>query len=175
MCLRDLELEGLPITIEYCPDPHAWRGRLVLGPARGSPVHASSFLRDRRIVLAEELRRHPQELLRIYTHELFHFTWLRLGNPLRREYERLLVKEWRDGAGGELGWSAEVRKLALKRGDITARSRRWREYACESFCDTAAWRFTRPARHLEFTLPAACRRARARWFEAAGLTRLVPV
>lgn len=135
------------------------------GPGPGQAVHAGGFLRRREIVLDEELRRDSGELARILVHEMFHFVWLRLGNPGRRAWEDVLRAEqgWR--ARGELGWSAEWRKLGLQEGDVAGRTRRWREYACESFCDTAAWVYAGAAGHREFTLKARFSRARRAWFE----------
>jgi hypothetical protein len=40
----------------------------------------------------------------------------------------------------------------------------WRRYACESFCDSAAWLFAGLRDHDEFTLALRFRRQRARWF-----------
>src|ERR1035441_9078694 len=57
-------------------------------------------------------------------------------------------------AGGELSVSAEWRKRALRAADIDGRTRRWREYCCESFCDTAAWLYSARELHEEFTLGA---------------------
>ncbi len=131
-------------------------------------VHAGSFLRRGEIVLDSALLESPPELARILIHELFHFVWMKLGNPARRSYELLLESECRRGVAGELGWSAEHRKRALAARDRIARNRRWREYVCESFCDTAAWLFTSRRRHGEFTLPAPERRLRQRWFGEAG-------
>jgi hypothetical protein len=120
-------------------------------------------MRQRKIVLDRALLDTPREFGRILAHELFHFVWLRLGNPVRHDWERLLAAEIRSGARGELGWSAESRKRALSRADRVRRTRRWREYICESFCDTAAWMLS-AGRHAEFTLAAAARRARRQWF-----------
>jgi hypothetical protein len=130
-------------------------------------VHAGSFIRKREIVLDQELKRQPQELARILVHELFHFAWVRLGNPARRSYETLVRQEWKQRARGELGWSAESRKRALSRdarraGDLP----RWRDYLCESFCDTAAWIYSGVRRHPEYTLAARHRNRRAEWFRA---------
>jgi hypothetical protein len=138
------------------------RGRIVR--AGGEEVHAATFLRRRHIVLDEELRRDSRELSRITVHELFHFAWLRLGNPRRLSWECLLAAERRRGARGELGWSAEWRKDELRPIDVRGRSRRWREYCCESFCDTAAWLYAGLKTHPEFTLDAAGRRRRSGWF-----------
>lgn len=105
------------------------------------------------------------EFPRIFVHELFHFVWARAGNPLRWRYEEMVRAELRAGARGELGWSAEWRKAALKASDVRRRSQLWREYCCESFCDTAAWLYSGTARHAEFTLGPRWRPARRAWFE----------
>ena len=154
---------GAPIEVRFLDDPRAWRGRLLTGDERGRPVHAGTFLRRRLIVLDRALLDAPRELARILAHELFHFVWLRLGNPSRREWEKLLAAEIRAGAAGELGWSAEWRKGELRRPDRARRTRRWREYACESFCDTAAWLLC-GGRHTQFTLGKQARAARRAWF-----------
>jgi len=104
------------------------------------------------------------EFPRIFVHELFHFVWLRAGNPARSSFEELVKRELAAGAAGELGWSSEWRKQALAPGDIRRRTRRWREYCCESFCDTAAWLYSGVARHEEFTLPERQRNFRQSWF-----------
>jgi hypothetical protein len=83
--------------------------------------------------------------------------------------------ELRCGISGELGWSAEWRKLALKPSDVTKRTRRWREYCCESFCDTAAALYSGVRRHSEFTLPVAGRRARRAWFDSQIGGKPVPI
>jgi hypothetical protein len=143
-------ISGAPVRIQSA---HALGGR------RGA-VHAGTFVRERR--MAFDCSR--SEFPRIFVHELFHFIWVRLGNPSRRSYERVVEGEWQAYARGELGWSAEWRKRALAAGDIQSRSRRWREYCCESFCDTAAWLYSGVRRHREFTLAGACRTRRRVWF-----------
>ena len=159
------EVHGQPIHVTFVPELKAHRGKLLTGrEARGREVHAASFLRERRIVLDAALKKKPRELERILTHELFHFAWLRLGNPKRWSYEELLEAEIRGRIPGELGWSAERTKGTLDRADRVQRSRRWREYVCESFCDSGAWLLS-AHRHAEFTLPAPARRARREWFE----------
>jgi len=127
---------------------------------RHGAVHAGAFLREGRIAFDCERSEFP----RIFVHELFHFAWLRAGNPVRRSFERLLQSELAAGAAGELGWSSEWRKKALAPADIRRRTRRWREYCCESFCDTAAWLYSGIARHEEFTLASRCKRLRQAWF-----------
>jgi hypothetical protein len=67
--------------------------------------------------------------------------------------------------GGELGWSAEWRKQKLTRADRTRRSPAWRRYACESFCDSAAWLYAGLRHHDEFTLAPLYRRRRRVWFQ----------
>lgn len=143
-------LTGAPIRIERAPG---------LRDRRGS-VYAGSFLRERRIAFACSRAEFP----RIFVHEVFHFVWLRAGNPLRRSWETLLKSELAARARGELGWSAEWRKEALGTNDITRRTRRWREYCCESFCDSAAWIYSGVARHAEFTLATRFRAGRREWF-----------
>ncbi len=138
---------------------------VVIAGARGmrdrhGPVYAGSFLRVRRIAFDCTLAEFP----RVFVHEVFHFVWLRSANPTRRAFEELLAGEWQAGARGELGWSSEWRKERLTAADVCQRSRRWREYCCESFCDTAAWLFSGIHAHPEFTLQAVYRRGRRLWF-----------
>jgi hypothetical protein len=135
----------------------------------GAPAHAATYLRKRRMVIEEALMADPDEFARIFVHELFHFVWLRLGNAKRRGYEQVVRQEWSRGVRGELGWSAEWRKQELTRRDSADRTRRWREYCCESFCDTAAWLYAGVRGHAEFTLAKPARVARDRWFTRAGL------
>lgn len=156
-----LPLRGAPIEVSFAPGLHAHRGKLRAGEGKGTPVHAATFLRQRRMVLESELLTSPAELARIVVHELFHFAWMRLGNPRRRSWEALLKNERRRRAQGELGWSAEWRLRAL-----ALRPRLWREYISESFCDTAAFLFARIEEHEEFTLALAFRHRRATWFES---------
>ena len=127
---------------------------------RHGPVHAASFPRERRIALDCTRAEFP----RIFAHELAHFIWLRLGNPARRGYEDVVRAEIAGTANGELGWSAEWRKRGLRAEDIEGRTRQWREYCCESFCDTAAWLYSAMKRHREFTLRARWRQRRRTWF-----------
>jgi hypothetical protein len=143
-------LAGNPVRV------HVVRG---LEDRRGA-VHAGSFLRERRIALDCTHAEFP----RIFVHEVAHFIWLRLGNASRFHYEDLVRSEIAVRARGELGWSAEWRKNALGTGDVAGRTRRWREYCCESFCDTAAWIYSGVARHEEFTLGVRWRRGRRAWF-----------
>jgi hypothetical protein len=143
--------------------------RKTLQDGAGSPAHAATYLRQRRMVIEEALMADPEDFARIFVHELFHFVWLRLGNTRRKSYEQLLAGELRRGSGGELGWSAEWRKAKLGPRDRVARTRRWREYCCESFCDTAAWLYAGVERHEEFTLATRLRAERRKWFACAGL------
>ena len=138
---------------------------------RGQEVHAATFIRRRLIVLDTELDRDHTELGRILLHELFHFAWVRLGNAARREYQAVIGDEMKARARGELGWSSEMRKKELRRRS----GRAWREYACESFCDTAAWLHSGIKRHREFTLAIRFRKRRNAWFQAAFGARAVRV
>jgi hypothetical protein len=121
------------------------------------------------MVLDEALMADADDFARIFVHELFHFVWLRLGNAKRRSYERVVATELQARVRGELGWSAEWRKYKLGPHDWTLRTRRWREYCCESFCDTAAWRYAGVSKHAEFTLRSRERAVRKQWFARAGL------
>jgi hypothetical protein len=153
---------GPPIRVLYRPN---------LLDTAGQPAHAATWIRKRQIVLDPELKQNPLEHQRILLHEYFHFAWVRLGNPKRRAWEDHLAAEWKARVRGEAGWSAEWRKDELKPRDISARTRRWREYCCESFCDTAAW--IKTGDHPENTLAAKHRRSRAAWFATnLGQTRL---
>lgn len=145
------ELAGDPVRLERCPGLRDCRG----------PVHAASFLDKRKISFDCTAAEFP----RIFIHELFHFVWARAGNPLRWRYEDLVCAEFYAGIGGELGWSAEWRKSALHPRDVRRRTRRWREYCCESFCDTAAWVYSGTAPHPEFTLVSRARTGRRQWVQ----------
>ena len=147
-------VSGVPVRIQSA---HALGG-VPSGP-RGA-VHAGTFVRERRMAFDCSRAEFP----RIFVHELFHFIWARLGNPARHSYERLVKAEWQAGARGELGWSAEWRKRALAANDVQSRGRRWREYCCESFCDTAAGLYSGATRHHEFTLAGGRRAHRRAWF-----------
>lgn len=166
---------GKPIQLHFRPGLTAFRGRLLSRRQQGVAVHAGAFLRKRELILDSGLISRPSELARILIHEIFHFAWVRLGNARRRSFEELVRAELRRGARGELGWSAELRKNRLKPADVRDRSRRWREYLCESFCDTAAWRFAGLRHHTEFTLDAVNRARRRRWLRRAGLEACIPV
>ena len=128
------------------------------------PHWAATHIPRRLIQLDQDLLRTPGEFERILIHELFHFVWVRLGNPARRSWEEILKREILRGARGELGWSAEWRKRKLSASDVRARTLAWRYYACESFCDTAAWLYA-GGRHPEFTLAQAARAQRKKWLE----------
>jgi hypothetical protein len=165
------------ISVEVRAGLMVRRGKLA---PEGVAVHAATFLRERRIVLDEELLRRPKELRRIFLHELLHFVWWKLGNPRRLSWEALLAAEMGKRARGELGWSAEIRKNRLTARDVAERTRAWREYCCESFCDSGASILYQGVHihkggthdefdhdefgHDEFTLAARFRTARERWF-----------
>jgi hypothetical protein len=138
-------------------------GKLAAAGEAGEAVHAAAFLDRRLIVLDRALIARPRELKRIWIHELFHFVWWRLGNARRLSWEQLVLREVRSRAAGELGWSSEWRKRALAPADRRGRTRRWREYCCESFCDSAAWLLSGASAHAEFTLAREHRAARRRW------------
>lgn len=152
------ELSGRPIRVEL---------RDTLGPHL-----AATYIPQRLVLLDREVLAIPGEFERILIHELFHFAWVRLSNASRREWETLLAAE---RSPGELGWSAEWRKGKLTPSDRRGRSPKWRRYACESFCDSAAWLYSGLTRHEEFTLPAGLRRVRKTWFQKKFATRGIAI
>ena len=143
---------------------HVHQRRLRLKGGEGFEINAAAAIRQRRILLARRLTRHPGELARMLVHEVFHFAWVRLSNARRRSFEELIAAEFARHARGELGWSSETRKRGLSPAESTAGARRWREYLSESFCDTAAWLYGGVALHEEFTLAERWRASRTRWF-----------
>jgi hypothetical protein len=145
----------------------AHRGKLLCNQAhRGAAVYAASFLRKREVVIDSELVKQPGALRLIVLHELFHFVWMRLGNRARREFSELLADEYMHGARGELGESAVLKKSRLEDRDCRSSSRRWRDYVCESFCDTAAWCYSDKTEAGAFTLALRWRKLRQLWFQA---------
>ena len=143
-------LVGDPIRVEI---------RLSLGSHL-----AGASIPQRLILLDKAVLARRGEFERILIHELFHFAWVRLSNRERVAWEQLLARELRERVKGELGWSAEWRKEVLTRADPRLRTPKWRRYACESFCDSAAWMYAGLRAHDEFTLAAASRRKRLCWF-----------
>jgi hypothetical protein len=139
----------------------------------GNPAYAAASIAARLIVLDPSLKKSPREHRRILFHEYFHFAWVRLGNPRRRAWEAHLESEWKSRGRGEAGWSAEWRKQKLSADDVAKRSRRWRDYCCESFCDTAAWIIG--GVDSEVTLARTRRRARLAWFKANFRDHLFPI
>jgi hypothetical protein len=169
-------LQGRSVRVRFLPALTADGRRLYSNRPHGQPVFAGSFIRKRQIVLDQELERLPKELARILVHEVFHFAWVRLGNPARRRYEALVLEELKQRARGELGWSAESRKRALAPNTQRAsRGLHWRDYLCESFCDTAAWLYSGVRSHPEYTLAERHRNRRAEWFRAKFQERAIPI
>lgn len=156
------DLDGSPIHLQFLPELTAHRGKLLTGePGRGKAVHAASFLRERRIVLEDDLLQHPLLLRLTLTHEIFHFVWIRLSNESRRGFEQVLLQEHTACVAGELGESSEVARESLLPSDRAQRYLRWRAYVCESFCDTAAWSYSGVKRYRYFRLPEEWRNRRA--------------
>jgi len=166
---QGLPLWGRPILIDVLPELTASRGKLLSGEIeRGYAVHAASFIRKRAIVLEQELLDQKRLLRAILVHELFHFVWVRCGNQRRRDYGSLLSEETCRNARGELGESSETWKKSWRNASqarLRSSEQRWREYVCESFCDTAAWYFSAERQRLPVTLAQRWQRKRAKWFE----------
>jgi hypothetical protein len=163
-------MTGSPIRVSVLPQLSAHQGRLLSrSPHRGVAVHAASFVRERRIVLETELLRNPRLLRLILVHELFHFIWVRLGNARRATYAALIQAEIEAGARGELGESSETKKATCGPAGTLA----WRDYVCESFCDTAAFFYAGVRRHSTFTLAKRWIRRRRNWFDNTFASRCV--
>jgi hypothetical protein len=160
------DLRGGAISVSISPGLTASRGKLLSGfPHLGTAVHAAAFIRRRRIVLEAILLRKPSCLRLILVHEIFHFVWPRLSNAARREFEALLLQELEAHARGELGESAATQKAKLPvQLGLPSIGKGWRDYVCESFCDTSAWLYGRAKENPEFTLAKRWRATRRRWF-----------
>src|SRR5260370_28797985 len=131
----------------------------------------------RRLVLLDpEVLRQRGDFERIMVHEIFHFVWRRLSNARRLSWEHVIAAELVRCATGELGWSAEWRKNKVKPSDRLRRTPAWRRYACESFCDSAAWLYAGLRAHGAFTLPQRFRRLRRGWFrETFPVPACIPI
>ena len=143
-------------------------------PQSQADTHAASYIPERYVVLGKDLFSRRVELGRIFYHELCHFLWLRLGNPKRLRFAALLQWEFQKKIPGELGHSSQRRKEKLWAGRTAAsralfHTRQWREYVCESFCDTGSFVLLdrqRRANHSEYTLARTARQRRIRlWSE----------
>jgi hypothetical protein len=156
LVLHESLFDGDPVSIRY---------RANLRDTAGNPAHAATFIHRREIILDPELKKKPRQHRRILLHEYFHFAWVRLGNPRRAAWAALLTSEWQARARGEAGWSAEWRKKKLSPRDVACRTLFWREYCCESFCDTAAFVFAPNADCSEVTLSPTRLRERITWFQ----------
>jgi hypothetical protein len=163
--------EGIPNLFDGGKVKIRYRGGLR--DIGGNEAYAETDIRRRVIVLDPELKKKVRQHRRILLHEYFHFVWVRLGNPQRWAWEAHLQGEWIARARGEAGWSAELRKTTLTLTDMKRRSRRWREYCCESFCDTAASIYARV--NTEVTLAKSHSRARAAWFQGRFEGRRFPI
>lgn len=148
--------------------------RVSLRPSLGENM-AAVDVRGRAILLDREVLLHRGDFERILIHELFHFAWVRLSNSRRRGWEAVLAREIARRAPGELGWSAEWRKLALTPADVARRTPAWKRYVRESFCDTAAWCFAGLGAHDEFTLARRFHAPRRTWFSREIGRRTVPL
>jgi hypothetical protein len=169
------ELRGLPIRVRYRPRLTAWRGQLLSKSHKGDAVYAGCFIRKRRIVLDASMLRTPRVLERIFVHEVFHFVWSKLDRATRQSWDALIRAEVRRGVSGELAWSAESMKNRVTPADMRQRTIRWKDYLCESFCDTAAWHFATVRRYSENTLDPETKQARREWVLANLAERTLPI
>ena len=159
------QIKGGPILLEFRPQLTAYRGKLLSGvPDRGCAVHAATFLRERRIVLEDVLLKDSGRMQSILIHELFHFVWWGLGHSSRHSYTLLIRQEIDKGARGELGESSAVAKARLRSSDSELSTARWKNYVCESFCDTAAWIYGARRTNPSATLAQTRVNQREAWF-----------
>jgi hypothetical protein len=110
----------------------AYRGKLEFGPGPGEEVFAASFLARREIVFDQTLLNHAPAFINIVAHEIYHFVWRRLPNPDRTAWASLLSRE---KAPLHTGLSSRLRFEAWR---DRKSDRRWKDYVCEAFCDSAA-------------------------------------
>ena len=169
------ELRGMPVRVEYRPKLTAWRGQLLSKSHKGDVVYAGCFIRKRRIVLDAGMLRTPKVLERIFVHEVFHFVWSKLNHATRHSWDTLIRSEMERGVRGEFAWSAESAKHRVTAQDIAGRTRRWKDYLCESFCDTAAYCFGNTRPHSEMTLAPVVRRSRRMWVAEYLTERPLPI
>ena len=160
---------GNPIYFELRPELTAHWGKLLSGAGIGVPVHAAAFIRKRMVVLEADLFSQAEQLRLILVHEIFHFAWVRLSNGQRRAFTDLLTDEIQDRARGELGEAAGVKKrLFQESASFDGSSRLWRDYACESFCDSGAAFFSGAAANEHFTLAKRWAGRRYAWLLRTG-------
>jgi len=148
--------------------------RVQIRPSLGAHLAETSIPR-RLIFLDRQVLTRRGDFERILIHELFHFVWVRLSNQTRWDWERVVAAEFGRRSRGELGWSAEWRKVQLRPRDVRARTPKWRRYICESFCDSAAWMYAGMSTHDEYTLAPANRLRRKAWIARNLATRALPV
>lgn len=163
--MRLPRLSGLPIFASFRRNLTAHRGKLISrASGRGTEVYAVSFIRQRRVVFDASLLNDPPQLRFFAVHEIFHFVWARLGNAKRAEFGRLLKREFARRAQGALGESSAISKARLRPGRPCSAREQWRDYVCESFCDTAAWLYA--GGRMRVSLAERWRNRRRRWFAA---------
>jgi hypothetical protein len=121
-------------------------------------------MRERRIVFDAELAADPQEFARIFVHEVFHFVWLRLGNPRRWSYEALLREEMRAARAASWAGPRSGASIALAARDA------WRAAPGAGANTSARASATqrpgsfRASAHPEYTLARRFRERRRQWF-----------
>ncbi|MBV9676877.1 MAG: hypothetical protein JO185_11120 [Acidobacteriaceae bacterium] len=160
---------GNPIYFDLRRSLTAHRGKLLFGAGTGTPVHAAAFIRQRTVVLETGLLSEAERLRLVLIHEVFHFVWVRLNNCQRRDFADLLIDEMRGRARGEMGESSGLKKqLVQDRASLGLSSRLWRDYVCESFCDSAAALYSGVAANEHFTLAERWAKRRYQWLLRIG-------
>jgi hypothetical protein len=110
----------------------AHRGQLLYGSGPGEEVVAASFLTRREIIFDADLLAHAPDFVNIVAHEIYHFVWRRLPNSERTGWSDLLAAEKRPS---HPGLSSRLRYDNWREAPTP---RRWKDYICEAFCDSAA-------------------------------------
>ena len=126
------ELSGEPITVDLLPELSVSAGKLLSRGSGGKAVYAASFIRERRIVLDLALLQTSDLFRAILLHELFHFVWVRLGNPLRASFSKMLAQERDACACGNLGESSSLAAVSAE-ASVFPGSPQWRPLRVRKF------------------------------------------
>jgi hypothetical protein len=138
----------------------AYRGKLQVGPGPGAEVFAASFIPRREIVFDSDLLGHAPDFVNIVAHEIYHFVWRRLANVERNNWSDLLAAEKRVSHAGLSS------RLRHEDWSVAKTPRKWKDYVCEAFCDTAG-ALTNPNTRIS--------PHRRRWFGNLMKKRKLPV
>ena len=126
-----LPLTGRPIEIRY---------QANLLDTAGNAAHAATFIRDRLIVLDEDLQKDSRG-----ARCAFCSMNCCTSSGCGRETGAASHGKTSCAKNGKRAFAANAdgrpsgARMQLRAVDVRVRTRAWREYCCESFCDTGAW------------------------------------